>query len=217
MSNSYGGTYNVTGEIQVIIILFTACVSDKTDLVFLLDSSTSVSGTNFELMKEFVADIVNNADIDTGHVRVGMLVYSTDVSIQFHLRRFTKKVEVLDAISRTPYRPGDTNTAGALRALWSQMFTSYYGDRTDAQNIAILVTDGISNINSYRTEIEANTAKSRAVHMYAVGIGLEDTRELEAIASDPISQNMFYVDDFEGLRQLIGEGVLRKVCLGILT
>ena len=165
-------------------------------------------------MKEFVADIVKNADIDSGHVRVGLLVYSTDVSIQFHLRRFKRKVDVLDAIKRVPYRPGDTNTAGALRALWSQMFTNYYGDRTDAHNIAILITDGISNINSYRTEIEANTAKSRAVHIYAVGIGLEDTREINAIASDPSSKNVFTVDNFQELRQLIGEGVLRKICLG---
>lgn len=199
------------------IIIVTACVSDKTDLVLILDSSISASEKNFELMKEFVADIVDNADIDSGHVRVGVVLYSTEVSIQFHLRRFSKKTDILEAIYRIPYIRGNTNTADALRALWSQMFTSYHGDRADAKNIAILITDGISNMNSYRTEIEANTAKSRGVHIYVVGIGLEDTREIDSIATAPVSQNVFTVDNFQGLRQLIGEGVLSKICLGILA
>lgn len=190
-------------------------MSDKTDLVIILDSSTSVSEKNFQLMKEFVADLLENADVDSGHVRVGVLTYSTEVSVEFHLREYSRKTEVLAAISRIPYIRGNTNTADALRTIWSQMFTRYYGDRSDAQNSAILITDGVSNMNTQRTLIEANTAKTRGIHIYSIGIALKDTKEINAIATAPSSQNVFTVYNFQELKDLKTD-VLNSICLGIL-
>ena len=194
---------------------FPDCVSYKTDLVIILDSSTSVSGTNFETMKGFAADLLENADIDSGHVRVGVLLYSTEVSIQFYLREYSKKSEVVEAISRIPYIRGSTNTADALRTVWTRMFTAYYGDRPDAINVAVLITDGLSNINSHRTLIEANTAKTKGIHIYSIGIGLEDTREISAIATVPAAKNVFTINDFRELTDL-KKDVLKSLCLGIL-
>lgn len=49
------------------------------------------------------------------------------------------------------------------------------------------------------------------IHIYAIGIGLPDTRELDGIASRPASANSFNVKDFDelkGLPQQIFEGAL---------
>lgn len=190
-------------------------MSDKTDLVIILDASTSVSQKNFQLMKEFAAGLLEHTDIDSGHVRVGVLTYSTEVSIEFYLREYSRKTEILSAMSRIPYIRGNTNTADALRTVWSQMFTRYNGDRADARNIAILITDGVSNMNSERTLIEASTAKTRGIHIYSLGIGIEDTRELNAIATTPPSQNVFIAYNFQDLRDLKAE-VQKSICLGII-
>ena len=81
------------------------------------------------------------------------------------------------------------------------------------ENVAIVITDGVSNINSRRTVKEAEDSQDVGVHIYAVGIGLTDTRELNAIASDPYSENSFAVSDFDELRGL-ERRIFSAICEG---
>ncbi|CAE1248467.1 unnamed protein product [Acanthosepion pharaonis] len=110
---------------------------------------------------------------------------------------------MIDAVKNIPYVYGSTNTYGGLNVMRTQMFTQQNGDRPSVPNIAILLTDGVSNINAFRTVPEAENARADNIHIYAVGIGLADTTELSQIASPPISDNMFVVDDFQALSSLI--------------
>lgn len=50
-------------------------------MVIILDASTSVTERNFQKMLQFCKDFLRNADIDSGSVRVGVLIYSTEVII----------------------------------------------------------------------------------------------------------------------------------------
>ncbi|XP_060566778.1 uncharacterized protein LOC132725621 isoform X26 [Ruditapes philippinarum] len=182
----------------------TSCGLSKTDLVFILDASTSVTEANFQKMRDFLKDFLTNADINSGSVRVGINIYSTDVQIMFHLNEYQKEADVMAAIDRIPYIYGSTNTADALKVMRNEMFVASRGDRPDAPNVCVLLTDGISNINSRRTLPEAATTRDDNIHIYVIGIGLKDTREVEGIASPPISQNLFNVQDFDelvGLKQ----------------
>ncbi|CAG5136834.1 unnamed protein product, partial [Candidula unifasciata] len=166
------------------VIYFLGCDA-RIDLVIVLDASTSVTEPNFLLMKNFVKDFLQDADIDGGNVRVGVIIYSTEDYVQFHLNTYRTSAEVYRAIDEIPYRHGSTNTADALRTMRSQMFTQSNGDRPDVKNIGIVVTDGVSNINSRRTVPEAEQAQADGIRIYAIGIGLSDTRELDGIASKP--------------------------------
>lgn len=121
-------------------------------------------------MLQFAKDIVDKADIDSGSVRVGALIYSSEVEIQFHLNQYTTETEVKAAIDRIPYIYGSTNSADALRTMHDQMFSALNGDRADAENIAFMITDGISNINSRRTIPEAATAHRKGIRVYAIGM-----------------------------------------------
>ncbi|KAK0067182.1 collagen alpha-3(VI) chain-like isoform X4, partial [Biomphalaria pfeifferi] len=179
-----------------------SCAGTKLDLVFVLDASTSVTEPNFELMKDFVKDFLLDADIDRGNVRVGVVIYSDADYVQFQLNTYAKKADVYNAIDDIPYRYGSTNTADALKTMRSVMFTAGNGDRSDVDNIAVVVTDGVSNINSRRTVPEAEQARAEGIHIYAIGIGLTDTRELDGIASKPVDENRFAVQDFTELRDL---------------
>ena len=180
----------------------TGCDEAEIDLVFVLDASTSVTAPNFELMKDFVKDFLFIADIDNGNVRVGIIIYSTEDYVQFQLNTYRSKVEIFDAIDNIPYRYGSTNTADALNTMRTEMFTRANGDRPNVPNICIVVTDGVSNINSRRTIPEAEQARAEGIHIYAIGIGLTDTTELDGIASQPASENSFAVQEFSELRTL---------------
>ena len=153
-------------------------------------------------MKDFVKDFLFGADIDGGNVRVGVIIYSTADYVQFQLNSYNKKTEVYNAIDEIPYRHGSTNTADALRTMRSVMYTQENGDRPGVDNICIVVTDGVSNINSRRTIPEAEQARADGIHIYAIGIGLTDTKELDGIASKPVEENRFAVQEFTELRDL---------------
>ena len=51
------------------------------------------------------------------------------------------------------------NLADALRTLRTHVFNSAHGDRKEAHNIVVLITDGESNLNSQRTVKEARNNK----------------------------------------------------------
>ena len=185
-------------------------------MVFILDASTSVTKGNFELMKDFVKDFLVDADIDGGNVRVGIVIYSTEVYLQFQMNTYTSKVDMFSAIEAIPYRYGSTNTADSLLMMYSEMFTAGNGDRPDVDNICFLVTDGVSNINSRRTIPEAEEARNRGIHIYVIGIGLTDTREIDGIASKPVEENRFAVNEFselDGLKQKVFDSLCGKICI----
>ncbi|GFN87838.1 collagen alpha-3(vi) chain [Plakobranchus ocellatus] len=179
-----------------------SCADARIDLVFVLDASTSVTEPNFELMKDFVKDFLYEADIDGGNVRVGVIIYSTEDHVEFQMNTYRSKVDVYNAVDNIPYRYGSTNTADALKTMRTEMFTARNGDRPDVENICIIVTDGVSNINSRRTIPEAEQARAEGIHIYAIGIGLTDTKELDGIASKPVEENRFAVQEFSELRDL---------------
>lgn len=93
------------------------------------------------------------------------------------------------------------------------MFTSGNGDRPQVRNTAIVITDGQSNINSQQTIPEAIKAKADGIGIYAIGIGLTETKELQGIASTPLGDFLYTVDDFEDLHGL-KDRMFESICPG---
>jgi hypothetical protein len=137
------------------------------------------------LIKGFIKDFLSEAKIDSGHVGIGILIYSTEDYIQFNMNTYSKKQDVMDAIDRIPYRYGSTNTADALKTMRTVMFTEANGDRPDVEHVCIVITDGLSNINASSSYPEAEKAHEAGIHIYAIGIGLTDSYEIDAIATPP--------------------------------
>ena len=79
-------------------------------------------------------------------VRVGVVKFSTDAEIVFHLNKYSNKKDLKDAIRRISYIGGHTNTASGLEIMHRNMFTFNHGDRDNVQNVAIVLTDGFSTI-----------------------------------------------------------------------
>ena len=179
--------------------------------MIVLDASGSVGSSNFQKMKDFVKDFLSDADIDGGSVRVGVNMFSTGVEVEFDLNSYTTKAQVFDAVDAIPYIKGWTNTASGIENMKSKMFTTAKGDRSDVDNVAIVITDGQSNVDSKRTIPNADAARNEGIYVYAVGIGLANTEELEGIANKPAQENTFAVDDFNALKGL-EEEVFAAVC-----
>lgn len=177
----------------------------KLDVVFLLDGSGSIHYERFPKLLYFIGDIVNSLDIASDRTRVGMGYWSDNAHVNFYLDDYYTRENIIEAVMRTPFLGQKTHTSAALEMLYNTMFTRENGDRDDADNIAIVITDGNSNIQPEKTMDEAINAKVAGIRMMVVSVGKSfvNYRELEAIASIPEDKNMFNVDTYDDLSKIV--------------
>ncbi|XP_062591599.1 matrilin-2-like, partial [Saccostrea cucullata] len=189
------------------------CGFEKIDLVITLDSSTSVGQSNFQKILHFCKNFLKKLDIVSRSARVGILSYSTNVHDHFFLNAYSTSTDIFNAIDKIPWIFRSTNTADAIRDMRQRYFSFANGDRWDARNIALIFTDGVSNMNANRLQDEVSHAKANGITMYAIGIGLSDVSELNLIASFPASNYTFNVENFDKLNDL-NDRILPSLCAG---
>ena len=158
----------------------------------MLDLSASIQ---YKMIVNFVRETIYNLDVSFNRVRVGVVTYHTTVHVQFHLNTFRGREEILNAVEGFD-AGGKTNTYGALQACREQIFTDSSGDRTGVPNIAILVSDGDSNIDSHKTQEAAEELRNAQAEIFAVGVGPNPRiGKINGIASDPDNTHVFYMKD----------------------
>jgi collagen type VI alpha len=198
------------------------CTQSRADIVFVIDSSGSIrdqnppdgSYDNYELLLGFVNSIVDKLNIGMNLTRVGAVRFSDYGDNVFYLNTYTSKEDVKNAISRTGYMGGNTNTSGGIRAMFLNQFTQARGDREDVQNIAIVITDGKSTFDSARTVPDANSAKNAGITVFSVGItNATNEDELRLISSPPqqMNQNYWLSADFNSLNTMTTQ-IVAETC-----
>ena len=186
------------------------------DLFFVMDASGSVGYSDFQLMKQFVYDIVDSFEIGPDNVRVGVMSYGSSYTFHFYLNTYTTKSEVLSAVNSLPYSGGGTNTALALNAVRTIGFTESNGARpvsTGIPRIAIVITDGYSNSYS-NTVAAANALHNGGIIGFAIGISGANTNELNAIASEP-SYAAFISNFDSNLLSNLQVTISQEACVGM--
>lgn len=197
-------TTEINGETPLINIASSTSTvlpkcHDKIDLVFMIDASGSVGSANFRKMKSFVSNSVSHFTIGPNDARVGAITFSSQPHFQFALNKYTDKSSLSNAIQKIPYQSGGTNTDIALTYVEKNTFTAASGDRIDARDILVIITDGKSS-HPPQTALEANRLKQRNVEIIVVGIGHADKAELNKMASDPAY--VLYATDFDSLSHI---------------
>ena len=196
------------------------------DIAFVLDSSGSVrisDSRGWQRIRAFVRKVVESLDISRTGYRVAIVLFSTNVRVAFHLNRHFNKGNMLWAIDNLPYDGGNTNTPEALRWLYKNVFIASRGDRADAANIAILITDGLPNRFDEseghilplisKTGQEASKARKLGIEIFAIGVGLLQNQKLvyrkyarvvmRLIASEPYGRHIIYIDNFAGFSSYV--------------
>ena len=194
-----------------IHILFSGC-TNRGDVVFVLDGSGSVE-KNFELALRLTRFIVQGLNFAGDRTKVGVLTYSDNALVRFHLNSHTLIDDVQNAIAFT-LMGGRTNTYSGLNEMRTNMFTALHGDRPGDKNYAIVITDGRSNVNEADTVPEAVRVRDDQIDIFAVGIGQNgqvDRSEIDGIASDPDNSYAFMMQEEEDLED-IANSILNKIC-----
>lgn len=180
------------------------------DIVFVLDSSGSIGRDNWVRVLDFVRSVIQDLDIGYDATRVGVVTYGNRAEVNFDLKTYTEKNELLDAVSRIRWKDEETNTSGAIWTMREKMFTVEGGDRSAAPNLGIVITDGESNRDHGNTIPYAEDAKRAGITMFAIGIGdnVNDT-ELSGIASN---NSVYKVGDFQQLTSSLKLKIVGAAC-----
>ncbi len=110
-----------------------------------------------------------------------------------------------------------TNTAAGLNTLRTSVFTAQNGARPPQlaiPRVAVVLSDGQSNVNASRTIPEALKLRDSGVIVYSIGVGNRvHLSELRQIASSPdhvVLLEDFDATEFDGLRTRI----TAETCIG---
>ncbi|KAK7095217.1 hypothetical protein V1264_006656 [Littorina saxatilis] len=184
--------------------------NSKMDLLFLLDSSGSVSSSDFQLMLKFAADVIDAMTISTESVLVAGISFSTSVQIHFDFNDYSTKAQARSKTLNINKVSGGTNTALGLNQAATTLYSSSAGARSDAKKVVVLVTDGQSN-DFDATHQSAQSLKDLGTTVFAVGVGGYNLRELRAAASDPICSHVLTLSSFDHI-QAIRDGIQKSAC-----
>lgn len=192
------------------------CANKPADVVFILDSSNSIWLRDFYKQTSFVRDVVSKFDTGPGptQTRVGVLTFGHDVWKKFDLNDIFDKDELLKSIESIQHGRGrTTNTGDAINYALDKMFTPAAGAREGVTRVVIVITDGRSQ-RTYETKHAARRLHEAKINTFSVGVGRNlDLIELQDIASDPDSDFLFMVDDFNALTTITNK-LARKACEG---
>lgn len=163
------------------------CNGNAADIIFVLDSSSSIWIVDYQKQLKFVADVVDSFNVGKGQseVRVGAITFSDRAYLEFSVDQYADSNQLKNAIASIVHRQGRTNTADALRLLKKQVEPDLKNSRGPI--IAIVITDGQST-DPIATKKEAKKLHQLGINVYAIGVGdsrMYDIDELKDIASDP--------------------------------
>ena len=162
------------------------------DMVFLLDNSVKGEATNFDLEINFAVDVLERLMINNACILFGAVLFGTPVQNPFFLKTHEQNTfAIINQIRALVNLKTQKNLAEALADMTDVQFTPANGDRPNAPNIAIIITDGQSDSDPDRTAVEeAMRAKHRPnnpIEIFAVGInGNINSGELQTISSKSI-------------------------------
>ncbi|XP_060778327.1 collagen alpha-6(VI) chain-like isoform X2 [Neoarius graeffei] len=189
------------------------CKAHLADIVFLLDSSSSIGDANFQRVKQFLHTFIMGLDVKPDKVRVGVAQFSHEPQQEFLLGEYKDKNELLDEVDKLTYLTGGTETGKALRFIQNNYFTESAGSRIsqNVPQIAVVITDGDS---ADEMKIPAMDLRRKGVLIFTIGVGAANITELQSIANKPHQRFVLSFTDYEELLKAT-TSTIDQVCISM--
>uniref|UniRef100_A0A5F8G8M0 VWFA domain-containing protein n=1 Tax=Monodelphis domestica TaxID=13616 RepID=A0A5F8G8M0_MONDO len=191
--------------VQKVPAALQECPKQESDIVFLIDGSSSIRREEFPRMKEFVRTIMGQ--FRGTNTLFSLMQYSNDFRIHFTFNIFKNNPDPGILVNRIEQLGGLTFTATAIQKVVKEIFQSWNGARKDAVKILIVITDGRKESDRLEYEDVIPLAEKAGIIRYAIGVGNTFTtpsalQELRTIASQPSQEHVFQVNNFAALRNI---------------
>lgn len=163
------------------------------DLLFLLDSSGSVSSYEYTRMLAFLADLLRPFSLAEDQVKVGLLQVGTHPRLEFGFDAHSTQEGLQAALHGTRPLRGDTNTEEALRMVrdWVLVPGGRTGARAGLPRALVWLTDGVKpgDILGPLTAL-----RESGVAVLVVSTGHGNYQVLRQVVTPPIENTLYFVD-----------------------
>jgi len=90
--------------------------------------------------------------------------------LDFNLKDYSTKEEVLAAVDRIRYLRENTNTTGGLKVARLEVFGSGYDRRSNVDKVIVLITDGVPTYDADKLDDEVAAVKADGIRLVALGV-----------------------------------------------
>lgn len=183
-----------------------ATCAAKLNVVFLLDGSGSIKGSDWSKTLSFVSEMVDRFTMSDTAVNAAVIQFSSSAKVECAMAESQDSLK--KCVAGIRQMQGGTATSAGIDAA-TKLFN---GLSRQGSNILITVTDGQHNIGPAPESAARNCESSAHADLYAIGVGSDiDVPELKSICSPPIDSHFFTVDNFDALNKIMDE-VARNSC-----
>ena len=184
----------------------------KSDILFLLDTSGSLSNTNFLEEKRFVTNLLNEIIVGFEATRVQVIPFGSNsysyIDFISSPARSKNKCEFNEKFNVLRHQYGMTAMKLAFDEAWAVCFGSKSGDKrqpvSQFKTVVILLTDGYWNWPRGDSDPRARAKQLRdgGVEVLAIGVGGGISKgNLDSLVADPATQS-FHLSGFDRFAEL---------------
>ena len=196
-----GGNNRQTAGTKLMLWSGRGLGSPLYDVVFIIDDSGSIPSDQFNKGLSAIRLLIGDASPGT---KFAAIKFSNKAHLLFN---FVSPDQAKKKLLNVPRNNGMTNTQDALKMARRDLFLNpaASGSRQNAHRMAVVVTDGNSNVQPDQTVPQAIQLKGIGTRVMVIAVGnYRDSgrKEMKDIASHPSDKNFFVVDDFNAFHQV---------------
>ncbi|XP_068190940.1 von Willebrand factor A domain-containing protein 1 [Antennarius striatus] len=163
------------------------------DVLFLLDSSGSVSSYEHSRMLTFLSELLLPFSLGEDQVRIGLLQVGTHPHLEFGFDAYNTQTALQGALRSTKPLRGDTNTVEALKIARNRVLRpgAVGGARAGLPRVLVWLTDGVKpgDVVGPMTEL-----LEEGVAVLVVSTGHGNYLVLRQVVSPPVENHLYFVD-----------------------
>ncbi|XP_053455777.1 collagen alpha-5(VI) chain [Nycticebus coucang] len=185
------------------------CNLQEADVIFLCDGSDKVSNSEFVTMTTFLSDLIDNFDIQSQRMKIGIAQFGNDYQKIIELKNSLTKTQWKTQIQTVSKSSGHPRIDFALKHV-SDMFNPSAGGRRNAGVPQTLVV--ITSTDPYYNVADVvKTLKDLGICILVLGIGDVHKEQLLPITGN--SEKIITFQEFNKLKDIdVKKRMVREIC-----
>lgn len=187
------------------------------DVLFLLDSSGSVSSYEHSRMLSFLSELLLPFSLGEDQVRVGLLQVGTKPRLEFGFDAHSSQKSLQEALGSTKPLRGDTNTVDALSLAKEQVLRpgAPAGARPGLPRVLVWLTDGVKPGDVLGPMAQL---REEGVAVLVVSTGHGNYLVLKEVVSPPVEDHLYFVDidDMSIITEDVRNAIIGEYSAGLI-
>ena len=184
--------------------------SSKLDVAVAFHTSNRVKPKVFkQIYQPFLISLFTDEELNSGRLKVSLGYFTNNFKIVGNLDAYKNKADYTAGVNKLPKtaRAAKANGGNAFKKISKKVFNKKFGDRKDATNVVLLITDDVSNVKPATFVEEAASLRETGAKIITVGLDKASSDELK-VAATPGNKNVIMVNDYTDLS---GETLIQNI------